>query len=271
MINTGPFDRQLRSSRRGLHRDVVEALGRPIVRGDRRPDELLPNEAQLSLELEVSRTVVREAIKVLASMGLVEVRPKTGTRVLPRSFWRLIDPDVLRWQFDDEVDEHLYHEISEVRLMIEPRAAALASSRRSAAESEEIARLLSVMSATTHDPMAYIQADIAFHSAILQATHNDLLAQMAGTIHTALVASRKVTVRVPGGPARAMPHHHAVGEAIIAGQAPKAARAMERLVKATWSDVVSILHDGRAPAAPNDRADRGQSSRLEGPGIEPGH
>lgn len=235
------IETRLRSARRGLHRDVVEALGRPIVAGDRAPGDALPNEADLGLELAVSRTVVREAIKVLAAMGLVEVRPKAGTRVLPRSYWHLIDSDVLHWLFEREVDERPYREISEVRMIIEPQAASLAAARRSDDEAREIAELLDRMTLAADDPAAYIAADIAFHSAILRATHNDLLIQMTSTIHAALEASRKLTVRVPGGPAGATPRHRAVSDAIVAHRGAAAWRSMERLVGATWNDVEAIL------------------------------
>jgi GntR family galactonate operon transcriptional repressor len=250
------IERHLRSARRGLHRDVVEALGRPIVVGDRPPGDALPNEADLSLELEVSRTVVREAIKVLAAMGLVEVRPKTGTRVLPRSYWRLIDPDVLRWLFEREVDERPYREISEVRMIIEPQAASLAAVRRTDAEAREISGLLDRMALATKDPSTYIAADIAFHSSILRATHNDLLTQMTATIHAALEASRTVTVRVPGGPAKAMPHHRAVSDAIVSRRGAAASLSMRRLVGATWKDVESILQGNLGDSSRADLVQR---------------
>src|SRR6266480_6010336 len=79
---------------RSLHDRVVHAIGRKILGGELPPGALLPAEP----ELGASRTVLREAIKVLAAKGLVEARPKTGTRVRPRDAWNLLDPDVLAWQ-----------------------------------------------------------------------------------------------------------------------------------------------------------------------------
>lgn len=244
MIEQKPF----RVRRRGLHRDVVDALGLRIVRGDLRPGETIPNEADMSRELEVSRTVLREAIKVLASKGLVEVRPRTGTRVLPRTHWELIDPDVLHWHFVNGATEDLLREVSEVRLVIEPAAASLAAVNRDNEDLEELNRLLQVMTAALGDHESYIEADLRFHRAILCATHNLLLSKLAGTVHEALIASRLVTVQVPGGPRTAAPAHAAVVEAINAADSSAAFAAMEALVKATWHDVETILNSSKSPS-----------------------
>jgi DNA-binding FadR family transcriptional regulator len=79
----------------GIHAGVVHGIGRRIVRGELASGEILPEQGELSRQLGVSRTVVREATKVLATKGLVESRSKRGTVVLPRTVWRLLDPDVL--------------------------------------------------------------------------------------------------------------------------------------------------------------------------------
>ena len=231
-----------RPLRRGLHRDLVDNLGRQIIKGVIRPGEPFPNEADLSAELNVSRTVVREAMKVLASKGLVSTRPKIGTRVMPRSRWNLIDPDVLHWQFGDAADEGLLRELSEVRLIVEPGAAALAAARRTEEDLRNIARLLEMMGRSVGDADAYIHADLEFHSAVLGAAHNDLLARMADTIVEALTASRRVTVRVPGGPSKAKQNHVDVVAAIAKGDSAGASGAMQKLVQATWKDVEMILH-----------------------------
>ena len=202
----------------------------------------------MSRELEVSRTVLREAIKVLASKGLVEVRPRTGTRVLPRTHWELIDPDVLHWHFINGATQDLLREVSEVRLVIEPAAASLAAVKRDNEDLEELNRLLQVMTAALGDPESYIEADLRFHSAVLCATHNLLLSKLAGTVHEALIASRLVTVQVPGGPRTAAPAHAAVVEAINAADSSAAFIAMETLVKATWQDVETILNSPKSPS-----------------------
>src|SRR5437868_5453416 len=101
--------------RRGLHGTVVHEVGVRIIRGDLRAGEPLPNEDELGAELAVSRTVLREAIKVLAAKRLVQSRPKTGTRVLARSEWNLLDPDVLAWQFEAGLTPKFLQDTLELR------------------------------------------------------------------------------------------------------------------------------------------------------------
>src|SRR5438477_494398 len=111
--------------RRGLHGAVVHAIGVRIVGGELTPGEPLPSEDELTGELAVSRTVLREALKVLAAKGLVEPRPKTGTRVRERRFWNLLDPDVLAWRLEtgSDSDPGFFRDIIELRRIIEPEAA----------------------------------------------------------------------------------------------------------------------------------------------------
>ena len=111
--------------RRGLHGEVVHTIGLQIVSGHLRPGDPLPPEDELTSDLAVSRTVLREAVRVLAAKGLVLARPKTGTRVRERSDWNILDPDVLSWRAEAGYDQKLYEETTEVRLAIEPLAARL--------------------------------------------------------------------------------------------------------------------------------------------------
>src|SRR5881398_3488194 len=120
--------------RRGLHGELVHEIGVRILRGELRPGDLLPTEEELQGELAVSRTVLREAIKVLAAKGLVEARPKIGTRVRPRDAWNLLDPDVLAWQQRGAGSPSLLRALTEVRRSIEPAAAELAASRADAGD-----------------------------------------------------------------------------------------------------------------------------------------
>src|SRR5438876_7310314 len=133
---------------RSLHDRVVHAIGRKILHGDLPPGALLPAEP----ELGASRTVVREAVKVLAAKGLVESRPKTGTRVRPRNAWNLLDPDVLAWQHDGAVDAALLRTLTEVRRIIEPAAAELAAARADARDIVALERALQQMEAAAGPP-----------------------------------------------------------------------------------------------------------------------
>src|SRR5260221_13806182 len=125
--------------RKGLHDLIINRLGLAILRG-----ELVTGNSEICSELllcrtlQVSRTALREAIKVLASKGLVELRPKVGVRVRPRSEWRLLDPDLLAWQSEAGVDEHFIRNLCEVRLVVETAAAELAATRATAEERDRL-------------------------------------------------------------------------------------------------------------------------------------
>ena len=203
----------------------------------------MPDETALSERFGVSRTVVREAIKVLASKGLVETRPKVGTQVRPRRDWNLLDSDVLAWRYEVGPDEGFLGDISEVRSIIEPPAAALAAERATVDEVGGILTWCSRMAAAAaEDGDDYIDADMAFHTAILDACHNDLLAQLSDTITMALRLSRRMTVSVPGSSLAAMPAHWAVARGIEDREPRVAESAMRELLRMTAADIERALH-----------------------------
>jgi len=234
--------------RGGLHGQIVHAIGRRIVSGAIRPGELLPAESHL----KASRTVVREAIKVLAAKGLVESRPKTGTRVRPAASWNLLDPDVLAWQQEGMPQPAFLRKLTEVRLIVEPAAAELAAHRaRASALSALDAAFREMADALRRDRLdyeAFNQADIRFHRAILQACENDVLEQMSAMVYSALLVSFHATSRLPGRARASLPRHRAILEAIRAHDSRRAGAAMRRLVQGT---AVSIEH------LPRKRARRG--------------
>jgi GntR family transcriptional regulator, galactonate operon transcriptional repressor len=207
------------------------------------PGATLPDETALSERFGVSRTVVREAIKVLASKGLVETRPKVGTQVRLRRYWNLLDSDVLAWRYEVGPDEGFLEDISEVREIIEPQGAALAAER---ATTDEVAEILAwchrMEDTAAEDGDDYIDADMAFHTAILLASHNDLLAQLSDTITMALRLSRRLTVSVRGSSLAAMPPHRAVAHAIRDREPRTAESAMRELLRMTAADIEFALH-----------------------------
>jgi DNA-binding FadR family transcriptional regulator len=238
--------------RRGLHREVVHQLGLRIIRGELAPGETLPEESTLGEQFGVSRTVLREAIKVLAAKGLIESRPRIGTRVRPRHGWNLLDPDVLVWRFEAGPDEAFLREITEVRRIIEPAAAGLAAER---ATPEEVAAIVALCErleeAAVADGEEYIDADMAYHMAILEAGHNDLLSQLGDAIAVALRISRRLTITIPGSSLGGMPTHWGVTRAIRDRDPGAADRAMRALISHTAGDLERALHrseNGRAEA-----------------------
>jgi DNA-binding FadR family transcriptional regulator len=235
---------------RSLHGRIVHAIGRRIVRGDLQPGALVPAGG----ELRASRTVVREAVKVLAAKGLVEARPKTGTRVRSRDAWNLLDPDVLAWQQDGAApashDAQL-RALTEVRAIIEPAAAELAAARAGAQDVAALEQALRQMersapSSGTGDFEAFVQADMRFHLAILQACRNDLLEQMSRVVYSALLVSFRATSALPGRARAALPLHRSILGAIRAGEPRRAGDAMRRLVRTTARDVAAL---GKRPRA----------------------
>jgi len=230
-----------------LHGRIVHAIGRRILGGDLRPGELLPAEP----ELGASRTVVREAVKVLAAKGLVESRPKTGTRVRARDAWNLLDPDVLAWQQDGAVDDALLRKLTEVRRIIEPAAAELAAARADARDVAALEDALQQMEQTAQaragaDFEAFVQADMKFHLAILQACRNDLLEQMSRVVYSALLVSFRATSRLPGRAKASLPKHRAIFEAIRARDPRGAGSAARHLVQSTAREVEAIGKPARA-------------------------
>ncbi len=226
--------------RRNLHAQAVDHLGSRIVRGDFKPGETLPNEAELSGELNASRSVVREAVKSLGAKGLLESRTRIGTRVLPPERWNLLDVDVLGWRYASMPRTQFFRELSELRRMIEPQASALAAERATAADLALLAQAYRDMEAATHDSDEAIDADVRFHRGILAAGHNDLLVQMGALISAGLLVSFRISSRSFDV---VLPQHGRVLDAIRARD-PRAARAaMEQLLGDTGDFLERELAD----------------------------
>jgi len=164
-----------------LHSRVTRVLALQVLEAERDGRDLLfPNEADLCLQLGVSRTILREAVKVLADKGMVEVRQRLGTRSRPRGGWNQLDPDILSWRAETRADARFLRELCEVRLAIEPTAAGFAAVRASEEEIQAIGRLLADREEwlnQSRQEMA-IDASLDFHSAVVAASHNPLLEQL---------------------------------------------------------------------------------------------
>jgi DNA-binding FadR family transcriptional regulator len=232
--------------KRNLFGQVVEELGSRIVRGDLPPGGMLPNEADLCLELGASRAVVREAVKSLSAKGLIDTRTRTGSQVLDPMHWNLLDLDVLGWRYAAMPRAEFFRELFEIRLMIEPAAAALAAERGTKGDLEAIGRAYADMRKVENDSPAAIEADLRFHQGILAAAHNGLLAQMAGVIGAGLLTSHRISSRSFDV---FVPDHGAVLAAIRAGKAALARQAMEKLLLSTRDFLVQELADSARPRA----------------------
>jgi DNA-binding FadR family transcriptional regulator len=197
----------------------------------------LPNEDDLAVELGVSRTVVREAIKVLQAKGLVEVRPRTGTRVRPRRTWHLLDADVVAWQFADMERGEDLRELYEIRATIEAAAARLAAERRTEEQLSEIDAHRRRIEAASEEPIALRAAELDFHGAVVDAAQNSLLSHVSAMIRVALEAAAEP--HCPDADGKEASLRTAVATAIRARDADASEAAMRSLVDHAWRQVVA--------------------------------
>ena len=200
-----------------LHGRVTRALAVQVIQAERAAQSVVfPNEARLCEQLGVSRSILREAVKVLADKGMIEVRPRAGTRSKPRAEWNLLDPDILGWQAELEPDANLLREICEVRLAIEPTASGFAATRATPEEVLEIQRCLErrecrIASATAEEA---VDLDLQFHAAVAAASHNALFRQLNAIIREPLRAALSYIVRLPASAALEVEGYRTLFEAI---------------------------------------------------------
>lgn len=216
--------KQVREGRpRSVHAWVAYELGTRIVTGVYAPGEYIPNEATIGEELNVSRTALREAFKILTAKGLIESRPKLGTRVRPKECWNMFDSDVLKWNFEATPSPEFLRSLFEVREVIEPSSAALAAERASQAQIEAIAEAYRAMEEAEIGTEEVINTDINFHMAILRATNNEFMISLGESIRTALKGLFRISSSEGSEFVASLPGHKAVYQG-IADRDPERAR-----------------------------------------------
>ncbi|MEN3745984.1 FadR/GntR family transcriptional regulator [Sphingomonas sp. HF-S3] len=226
---------------RRLRGAVAHYLGTAIVSGRIAPGERLTGEVANSEALDVSRSAYREAVQVLTAKGLVESRPKAGTRVLPRSRWNMLDPAVLAWAFSGEPDLDFVRDLFELRVVVEPNAARLAAARRDKADLKAMKEALAQMRRFTLATEAGRAADRDFHDALLQATHNSALVALSASIGAAVNWTTQFKQRARALPRDPLPDHVRVYDAIAAGDGDAASDAMRVLVELALEDTRSSM------------------------------
>lgn len=220
---------------RNLTYGLLDDLGRQIVVG-RFDGTIFPTEAELARQHNVSRSVTREAVKMLTAKGLLSARPRQGTVVQPAAAWSLFDPDVLEWLMERRFSIDLLRHFNELRIAIEPEAAALAARHATPADHEAVRAGWDQMAAAEAghgDPLA---ADIAFHIAVLGASQNPFYRQFRDLVASALRTSIRVTNHVAGRTA-SLADHAAVRDAILRCDADSAREAMRVLI----ADVIALI------------------------------
>ena len=222
---------------RNLTFGLLDALGRAIVTGAY-DDKPFPIEAELAKQHAVSRSVTREAVKMLGAKGLLTARPRAGTIITPPSAWNWFDTDVLRWLLERKFSLTLLRQFTELRLTIEPGAAALAALYGRPAGLALIQQGYARMEAAEQGMDNPLTSDIAFHVAILEASGNPFYAQFRDVVTTALQTSIQFTNRYRGRSA-SLPGHKAVLDAIFERDAERAAECMRLLI----GDVMVLIKE----------------------------
>lgn len=224
---------------KNLNGQIAERLGREIVSGDIPEGGRLPVEAELCERFGVSRPVIREVTKTLASKGLIASRPRIGTMIRDRRHWNLLDPEVLDWLIQALPESRFLDMLFEVRMAIEPAAAALASVNATEQDIAEIADAYRQMAAA-RTAKELLKPDIRFHQSIMDATHNELMSYIGNTLHAALAVSIRLTSRHPHTYDLSLPRHEAVYHAIAKRDAAAARIAVENLLSESRKDFEAL-------------------------------
>lgn len=226
------IDRQKAGGKsRTSHSQVVDDLGKAIVSGSFAVGEILPGDVDLLQRFKVSRTVLRESMKTLAAKGLVVPRARVGTKVTEKIHWNMFDSEVLTWHFDSGVDRQFLLHLYDIRLAFEPFAAGLVAERAEAAEVEELRLLAAQMAAKGHTTDSLALADLRFHMAIADISHNPFMRTLGSLIEAALVGMfRLSTPPSQSGFSDISDTHMQIVDAISAGDVQAARAAMEFVI-----------------------------------------
>ena len=229
-------------AKRSVHHAVVETMVGRILSGEYGEGAILPGHDDLAIELGASRTVLREAMRVLSAKGFVDARKRAGTRVRPRSDWSLLDRDVLRWLFAGGAAVDVSDNLLVLRRIIEPEAAALAAQNASGRDIAAMEAAFERMRKSVPDDLdEYVRADVDFHVALLTASANMFLQQLAHAIGTALLVTFQLSTRLADLHAEAISLH---GELVEHVRARDAARAR--------TDVIRLLSVAERHLHPDD-------------------
>ena len=254
-----------------VHNGLVRDLALRILGGQVKPGETLPTEQALQAEFGISRSALREAVRVLSAKGLVAVRPRVGTAVRQPGDWNRLDPEMLGWSMDAAPDLDFVRSLMEARGLFEPAAAAFAAQRATAREVADIeAAYFAMRDALPHHIVACCAADLAFHAAIMQASHNAVLQQLIGTIEAALEHLFRLTTANGASHERTLSAHHRVLDCIRLRDAAGARGAMEALLNVAAADLAPLLCPTPADARVQPARQRvGSRARLGGQRLAP--
>jgi DNA-binding FadR family transcriptional regulator len=227
-----------------LHEGVVEQIVTHIISGKLPPGSSLPSETTLAQQFDVSRTVIREAVRVLAGKGLIEVKHGSGMLVQPESHWNYLDPLILFKHLQVNQDKSILNALFELWRVIEVEVVALAALRRKPEHLQTLQTLIAKMLTVLDDPKAYTLLDIAFHDTILAAAGNRLLAQTLRPARQAIFASHMISSQRTAGIASSEHSHEEIASAIERGDQESARREMLVHISQFEEDVHEIISQG---------------------------
>ncbi len=207
-------------------RHIVQTLGKSIALGEYPQGQPLKAEAELCEEFDASRTVLREAVKMLTAKGMLDARPRRGTIVLPESQWNLSDPEILNWLLSRKGSLPIIAEFVDMRLAIEPAAAGLAATKLDDENRENLINSIERMKAAARGEDDHLDADIAFHVGILKASQNRFFWNMRHTIEVALRFSIRITNQRKGVERASVDDHNRILQYILAGDPASAEKEM---------------------------------------------
>ena len=217
------------------HAEVARSIGVDIISGHYPEGARLPGDVELTATFGVSRPVLRESVKTLVAKGLLSTKARVGTVVRGRPDWNMFDPDVLAWHLDAGIDKRFLSDLAEIRLAVEPRAAALAAERRS---EDDLAALRQAMERMTREPstsIAFAEADLSLHVALANASGNPFMRSIGAVIEAALRASFVLSAPIETADRETvLSWHQRIIDAIAAHDAEAASAAM-----------IEVIYNGR--------------------------
>ena len=232
---------QMRQRKTSLHSQIAYLLAQRIIRGELLPGQNLPDVEDMRAEFGVSRTVLREAVKLLTAKGIVASKPRIGMTVRARRGWSLLDQELLMWRVDAGIDKAFFQDLIGLRRVIEPGIAELAAQQGTDSELEHILTLYKRLEATVDQPDDFVVNDMRFHTMMIEASHNELLQPIRQPIGVAILAIARTTAQVPGSSRAALPIHKAVAESIKTRDSAQAHELMHQLVMEAAHDIDTFL------------------------------
>ncbi|TVZ39257.1 DNA-binding FadR family transcriptional regulator [Alteromonadaceae bacterium 2753L.S.0a.02] len=209
---------------------MTQLLGQAIVCEEYQPEDSLPTEAELCEKFGVSRTAVREAVKMLSAKGLICSKPRQGIRIQPKDEWNILDSDVLSWMLEGKPTLEVLREFLQMRIAVEPEAAALGARINRSGRIAAIGDALDRMRCHKAGSEEASEADLDFHIAILYASENRFYIRMRDLVRTALKVSISFTTEIKGDYEAIVEDHAKVYNAIRNGQPERAKNAMFLLI-----------------------------------------